>query len=192
MGYSQSSLAVRGQSPDSVLQTLGLVRTGDSESSPESPFVAAILSSGWFLIVANQAEHDIISADILHQLSSSCEAVTCSVEEHVMVSEASGWRGGERVWRVAHDAQASIDHLEVDGELPVAFAAIRERMSALQQDAGGENADTDYYFDIPVELAMSFTGYRHDGGASHSAPAFDILQSTRPTRKGVLRRLFGS
>ena len=192
MGYSQSSLAVRGQSPDSVLQTLGLVRTGNSESSPESPFVAAILSTGWFLIVANQAEHDIISADILHHVSSSGEAVACSVEEHVMVSEASGWRGGERVWRVTHDAKAGIDHLEVDGQLPAAFAAIRARLTALQQDAGGEDADTDYYFDIPVELAMSFTGYRYDGGASDSVPAFEILQSTRPTRKSVLRRLFGS
>src|SRR5687768_12041218 len=107
MGYSQSSLAIIRKSPDAILTTLGLRRTGEREEFPESPFVAASLPSGWLLVVVDGAEHAIISDETLRQLSADCEVVTCTVEEHVMVSEAAGWRDGQRVWRVTHDAQSS-------------------------------------------------------------------------------------
>ena len=194
MGYSQSSLAVIRKSPDAVLTTLCLRGTGQREEFPESPFVAASLPSGWFLVVADGAEHAIIGDDTLRQLSADCEVVTCTVEEHVMVSEATGWRDGQRVWRVAHDAQSSIEHLQTEGELPSAFAAIRDRLSAEQRTAGGKDSDTDYFFDIPVELAMSFSGYRHDAETKGlAADAFEVLESTRsaPAKKSFLQRLFG-
>lgn len=110
-----------------------------------------------------------------------------------MVSEAIGWRDGQRVWRVTHDAQTSIEHLETEGELPSAFAAIRDRLAAEQRTAGGKDSDTDYYFDIPVELAMSFGGYRHDATTQGLAPdAFEVLESIHPTtnKKSFFGRLF--
>ena len=194
MGSSQSSLAVIRKSPDVVLTTLALRPTGQREEFPESPFVAASLPNGWFLVVAEGAEHAIISEEMLRQLSTDCEVVTCTVEEHVMVSEATGWRDGQRVWRVTHDAQRSIEHLQTEGELPSAFASIRDRLSAEQRAAGGEDSDTDYFFDIPVELAMSFSGYRHDAETRGvTTDAFEVLESARsaPTKKSFFQRLFG-
>ena len=111
-----------------------------------------------------------------------------------MVSEATGWRDGQRVWRVTHDAQTGIKHLATDGELPAAFASIRDRLLAEQQTAGGDDAGVDYRFDIPVELAMSFSGYRHDADTKGlAADSFEVLESTPPahTKKSFLRRLFG-
>ena len=194
MGYSQSSLAVIRKSSDAVLATLALRPTGEREEFPESPFVAASLPSSWFLVVADGAEHAVISDDTLRQLSTACEVVTCTVEEHVMVSEATGWRDGQRVWRVTHDAQSSTEHLQTEGELPSAFAAIRDRLSTEQRTAGGKDSDTDYFFDIPVELAMSFSGYRHDATTEGlAADSFEVLESIRPVaaKKSILQRLFG-
>jgi hypothetical protein len=193
MGYSQSSLAVLHKSPDAVLASLALRPTGEREEFPESPFVSASLPSGWFLVVADGAEHDILSEDTLRHLSTACEVVTCTVEEHVMVSEATGWRDGQRLWRVAHDAQTSIEHLQTEGELPSAFLDIRDRLSAEQRTAGGKDSDTDYFFDIPVELAMSFSGYRHEATTQTLAVDwFDVLESVQPptTKKSFFGRLF--
>src|SRR5437016_4796141 len=136
MGFSQSSLGVTGKSSDAVLAALSLRPTGEHEDFPESPFVATTLPSGWFLVVADRAEHEIISDDVLQRLSAGCEVVTCFVEEHVMVSGASGWRDGIRIWRVTHDAQIAFDHLATDAELPTAYPAIRDRLLAEQQNAG--------------------------------------------------------
>jgi hypothetical protein len=180
------------KSPDAVLASLALRPAGEREAFPESPFVSASLPTGWFVVVADGAEHDILSEDTLRQLSTACEVVTCTVEEHVMVSQATRWRDGRRLWRVTHDAQISIEDLQTEGELPSAFAAIRDRLYAEQHTAGGKDSDTDYFFDIPVELAMSFTGYRHDATAQSVVDAFEVLESVQPptTRKSFFGRLF--
>lgn len=98
----------------------------------------------------------------MEHLSSGGEVVTCVVEEHVMYSEATGWRDGRQIWFIRHDAQESIGHLEASGELPSIFFAIRSRLTSQQEAAGGEKADVDYIFDAPVDVAEALTGFRHD------------------------------
>ena len=162
IGYSQSYLTVLGKNPDDVLAILGLRRTGECEDNPDSPCVAANLRNGWYLIVANGAEFDILNEAALSCLSVDCEVTTCDVEEHVMFSKATFWKAGRCVWSVTHDAQQGFGHLATTGELPGTYPPIRERLLAEQQMAGGDKADVDYLFDIPGELAMSFSGYRYD------------------------------
>jgi hypothetical protein len=162
MGYSQAYLTVLGKNPDDVLAILGLRRTGESEDTPDSPCVAASLRDGWFLVVANRAEYDILNSASLSCLSADCEVITCTVEEHVMCSSAAGWKAGRCVWSVTHDAQNGFSHLVTVGELPGTYAPICERLLARQHLAGGDKADVDHRFDIPVELVMSLCGYRYD------------------------------
>jgi hypothetical protein len=193
MGYSQSSLAVKGTTPGVVLTALGLQSTGKREEFPESPLTAANLPSGWFLVVLDRDAQDIISDEMLRQLSMGCEVVTSVVEEHVMASESTCWRDGKRVWRVYHDSNSRIDHLQIDGEVPFTLAAIRDRLSTKQRAAGGKKACVDYFFEIPVELAMSFTGFRHDADTPGLAnDAFEVLEQTLPVpvKKNFFQRLF--
>ena len=96
---------------------------------------------------------------IVQRLSAGCEVITADVEEHVMVSVATGWKDGQRVWSVTHDAQREMEHLQAEGELPAVFTSIRDRLRAEQQEAGGRRADVDHLFDVPVELAQTLTGY---------------------------------
>jgi hypothetical protein len=193
MGYSQSSLAVSGKSPEEVLSAIGLRSTGKREEFPESRYNCANLPNGWFLVIADRAGSEIIDEAALRQLSVGCDVIACSVEEHVMVSEASGWENGSRTWRVVHDAQRGMEHLEAEGEPPAVFPSIRNRLCEEQNAAGGSDSDTDYYFDIPVELAMSFTGYRHDKDTlGLTENSFEVLETVDGRKKSFFRRLFGS
>ncbi len=127
MGYSQSWLAVKGKLPTAVLETLGLRGTGTREEIAESPIVGAELPSGWYLVVAGRSGHRLMRDQTLQRLSAGCEVIACDVEEHVMVSVATGWKDSQRVWSVTHDAQRDMEHLQAEGELPAAFASIQRR-----------------------------------------------------------------
>lgn len=190
MGYSQSWVAVRGKGRATVLAAFGLRPTGAREEVAESPLVGAELPGGWYLLVANQGADALAGEAALAGISTAGEAVTCEVEEHVMVSVASGWRDGRRLWVVGHDAQRGLDHLDAEGALPETFSEMRDRARAAQHAAGG---DADHFFDVPVELAKALTGYRHDEdppGASDEP--FEVLAAAAGGGpKSWLGRLFG-
>ena len=74
--------------------------------------------------------------------------------------------------------------------LPTPFVAIRDRYMA-QQRAEGAEAAVDYIFEVPVELIMHFTGYRHDQNIpDFGAQPFEVLESTVPEKKAWLKWLF--
>ena len=104
-----------------------------------------------------------------------------------MVSRATGWKDGQLRWSVTHDAQQDRLHLDVQGEPPPEFAAIRDQKLA-EQAAG--DSDVDYLFDIPVETARRLTGYRHDEDIPGlSGAVFEVLAP--PKRASFLKRMFG-
>ena len=174
MGYSLSWLAVKGKLPQTVREELGFRASGEREEIPESPLSAAEMPNGWYLIVANRSDEFISDVAMQRLSSGNCELVTCSVEEHVMVSSATGWKNGLRVWSVLHDAQKDLRHLDIQGEPPTEFIAIRDGLLAQKEP---ENCD--YIFDIPVETARSLTGYRYDRDIPGlSGEVFEVLQVT--------------
>jgi hypothetical protein len=176
MGMSISWLAVRA--PEQVvLRALGLVTTGGRDELPaESPIAGAQLPDDWYLVVLDRYEHPLVRDDVLRRVSELGELVAAGAEEHVMCSVASGWREGERVWRARHDPQAGIDHLELEGEPPAGFDAIRSDLLQQQHDAGGRDAEVDYVFEIPLETARRVSGFSYqdaepDGGFVVLRPA---------------------
>jgi len=113
----------------------------------------------------------------------------CFVEEHVMCSCTAGWREGRLVWSVDHFADRGVENLQVKGEPPAPFAAIRDRLRGEQAAAGGQKAGVDYIFDIPVELAEILTGYRHD--TDIEGVSFEVLFGTAPAQRSWWSRLIG-
>lgn len=188
MGYSLSWLAVKGKPPQSVRDELAFRPTGKREEIPESELSAVEMPSGWYLIVSDHTEQ-VCSDDTLQRLSSSgCQLVTCFVEEHVMFSRATGWHDGKMIWSVTHDAQKDRKHLEVQGEPPPQFAAIRDELSAKDMPKV-----CDYLFDVPVETARSVAGYRHDEDVPGlSGEVFEVLESATQKKASFFKRLFGA
>ena len=162
MGYAMSWLAVRGKLPEQVLADLDASPTGRRVPLGDFRFGSCTLPGGWLLVAALKADHRWVSADSLAALSAGAEVVACVVEEHVMVSRAEGWRAGERAWRVLHDGQQGAGHLVAQGDLPGAYARIAAEQRQLQASAGAHEVDE--LFDVPLKLAQSLVGFKHDEG----------------------------
>src|SRR4051812_38540656 len=174
MGASLSWFAVRGKTPETVLKEFGLKNIGKEPS--KTVFCGGALPGGWFLVI--QGRHEFTNEEV-RQLSRGCEVTACFVEEHVMVSRAAGWKNGEQLWCVTHDAQEGDGHLDVEGEPPAGFTAIRARLIKQQETDGG----ADFIFNIPVDLAREITGYSHDETAEITFDNF-----VKPT---LFQRMFG-
>ena len=157
-----SWLAVRGKASEALVQELALTPTGEMTDYGEAMFTGRDLPSGWFLLVINECEHKFIEPSSLRSLSGNCEVIACSIEEHVMVCTSEMWRNGEQVWRIEHDAQQGIDHLSASGAVPEIFFATRAECAGQQEQAGGRKADTDYFFEIPLQTANAIVGFKHD------------------------------
>lgn len=190
MGLCLSWLAIKGKSPQAVREELGFQSTGEEGSFPEFPLSAVVTAQGWYVIAAYREER-VVPDSILQQLASpGCELVTCFLEEHVMVSEAAGWKDGKKVWSVSHDAQKSIKNLVATGDLPEEFAAIRDRLVSQQDEEDADEPGCDYIFDVPLETAKSVTGFSHDVDNG----VFEVLSASasKSSKPSFWKKLFGS
>lgn len=167
MGFAVSWLAVRNNNEASVLASLGLEKTGETEEFPESDWCSTGLGE-WIVVWSNSFE-----PDRFRRAPSKLkgEVIVCDVEEHVMFVSTSAFRDGTLVWRIVHDAQQALDHLTVEGKPPEALARVRaEEVARVNEDR-----DVDFIFEIPVRMAQEVVGFRHDAG---SEPVFDTLRVT--------------
>lgn len=176
MGYAISWLAVRGKPAEAVVSALGLTPTGTKAEYGEAMFTGRALSNGWFLLVINECEHKFTRPESLSSLSNGCDVIGCTVEEHVMVCTAEAWKDGAQIWRLEHDAHKSIEHLSKSGSLPSGYATIESSLSNEQEKAGGKNADTDYFFDIPLQTAKSIVGFKHDEDSGLEEQSFEVFR----------------
>ena len=86
------------------------------------------------------------------------------------------WANGAEHRSVFHDAQQGIKHLEVTSTLPDEFQPIQNRLFAPQDGC----EDTDYVFDIPVELFVALGGIRCDHDIPGAGPErWEILDRRR-------------
>jgi hypothetical protein len=162
MGYAISWLAIKASASEALLENLGLSPSGEKAEYGESLFTGRTLPSGWFILVINECEHKFVKPKALAPLSLLGDVIGCSIEEHVMWSVAELWRNGAQLWRIEHDAQKSISHISSSGFLPDGYAAIERKFADEQKKSGGEQSDTDYFFEIPLQMAESIVGFKHD------------------------------
>src|SRR5207245_8892742 len=97
---------------------------------------------------------------VTERMCRSGEVVCWFVEDHVMVSWASGWRKGNKVWSVVHDCEKGRFHLDIKGEARAELKGIAERLIAEQQAAGGEKAEVEDVYDVTAGIAKALTGCR--------------------------------
>lgn len=179
MGFSISWLAVKGKESEVVLRDLGLTPTGERDELPaESPIGGASLQGGWYVIVFDRYEHELVRDHILQRISEDCEVVAAGAEEHVMCCFAVAWQDGQRIWWSQHDAQKGLYNLEVEGSPPERFDSLRRQRREEQDAAGGDNADVDFIFDIPLEAAKTVCGFSHD----EAAPSEEFAVLARAAR----------
>lgn len=173
MGFRVLLVAVTDKDPEAVHVEYGVTPTGEFEEIAESPVTGAALPSGAYLLYIND---EIVPDDrVFARLSKDASLLSCYANETVMNSFASSWGNGVEQWSVFHDAQQGIKHLETTGKLPDQFSPIQDRLFAEQ----GEIKDTDYMFDIPIELFVALGGVRYDQDIEGADPEpWQILKRT--------------
>lgn len=177
-------MALKKTDADAASGALGLERKGGGLPHPEFEFSGAALPTGWYLVVGDRSGYEFIAYSDLRALSETQDVIVCEVEEHVMYSSAALWRGGACLWKVVHESDHGIYHLETEGEPPAAFESVRAKYVAKQDAEGGEDADVDYIFEVPLRLARDIAGYKHDEvEVAGQEPSFEKLT----VRKGVKR-----
>lgn len=160
MGFHICWVAVRGKPKKDVYSGFRLAATEEIEELPESPLVGATLLGGWTLLFANDPEElPILEPAPLRKHSIGCDLVACLVEEYSMISASVQFCDGEELWWLAYDSSKGLEDLKVRGTLPSQSGPIRDRHLQMQKAA---TTNVDYVFDIPIEIAKSIVGFRHD------------------------------
>jgi hypothetical protein len=109
-----------------------------------------------------------------------------------MASSSELWRAGKRKWAIAHLGEEGPKGLLAEGDLPECFASIRREMEEAQRAAGGDAAGVDHMFEIPLKVAQTLVGFRHDEMCPHmSEQQFEVLSRPAP-KKGFIAKLFGA
>jgi len=190
MGYALTWTAIKGSTPEQVHEVLSLQGTGTRVEIAETGLTGATLPGGWYLVTSDHAPLNLTDKELLAKLSELGDVIVCDVEEHCMVSFSAQWQNGKQLWCITHDAQNGIEHLDSEGAPPPSFAEIRDRLQAEQIAAKAGKERVDYIFDIPVEVASSITGYRHDRSIpGDPQDLFEVLVSTKTERRPWWKKL---
>jgi len=191
MGYAITWCAVREVAADQLLSHLGLAATGETGEAPESRFSTARLTTGWRLIWSSRYGCPILTKGI-PAFSGGHEVVLCQIEEHVMASSAELWVSGNREWWISHDGEDGPKGLDTEGRLPQCFASIREEMEDVQRAEGGDDADVDYIFEIPLKVSQTVVGFKHDENYESIVQGSFMVLSGRRGGKSFLSRLLAA
>jgi hypothetical protein len=190
MGFAITWCAVREEAADQLLAHFGLSATGETEEDPESRFSTAKLTTGWRLIWSNKNGCPILMKGV-STFAGEHDVVVRQIEEHVMASSAELWSSGTRRWWLSHEGEDGPKGLETDGMLPQCFATIRKEMEEAQHADGGDEADVDHIFEIPLKVAQTLVGFKHDENYEQVVEGTFIVLSGGKSEKGFLSRLFG-
>jgi hypothetical protein len=163
LGISLAWVAIEAAAPEDIRPLLGLAETGSGGNFYSFPIADISLANGWYLLTAMRCDHAIRSDRTLSKLSITNTVVACSIEEHVMFISASLWRDGNELWSVTHRGGDFGDtDLVVKGAPPDNFEDVRARCFSAQEQGRHDILRVDYVADIPLILAESITGFRHD------------------------------
>ncbi len=161
MGFKICWIAFQDLRKDQILDHIGFLDSGEADPANEAPFSGVEIPAGWFIVFVNQ--YGFVTPDRLASWSIQSRIIACQIHEGIMASEAYGYRQGQHIWHVEHEAYKGIGHLLVEGSPPPAFEAI-EKQERLRQATGPkfESFKIDCIFEIPVATAFAECGYRHD------------------------------
>jgi len=177
VGFSLSWLAIKDTDAEEVCSGLGLVKRGGSRVVPDFEFSGATLATGWYVVVGDRSGYEFLACCDLQALSETQDVIVCEVEEHVMYSSAALWRGGACLWKIVHEADHGFYHLETEGQPPTEFESVRAEYVAKQDAEGGDDADVDYVFEVPLLFARRIAGYKHDEvEVAGQEPSFEELE----------------
>ena len=175
MGITASWLAVQGQDREVYLERLGLTKVGECSDPLNSEYTCAELPNGWFVVVANARQFELIPA--LKSVSAKDFVLGGQMVETVNFCQLCGYEGGAQVWSVVHDVDIDLDGVQVAGDPPSAFAELHAQVTKELEEG---SRDVDYMFDLPLELSGAVCGFQ--------PYEFEFFEWTQLVRKDQLSK----
>ena len=176
MSFDVSWAAFSKVRKQEVLAAANLQDTGEHDEANEAPFSCAELPNGWTVLYANSSTY---TYENIKRISANHAVLSVIIQEYVPTSLAAFHVRGEEIWSVYHEGNAGVLDLTLTGAVPPQTTAIRDRLSVMQQSEG-KASRVDHMFDVPVELAESICGYRHDRWRfSWGQPVFTVAKPRR-------------
>jgi hypothetical protein len=148
---------------EQVARDLGLAPAPSDfdEDAANSSYEAAVLPSGWVLLVRRMEGEGIVAERaLLEKLSSGRRVVGCDEESHVMYSASSEWREGREVWAVIHSSEQAADHLDARGDLPPSWTDVKDEWTTKHAEGASDEEGVDYFYEVPLEVAKLVVGHR--------------------------------
>ena len=170
MGFKIAWFACSDRSLDSMVDALGMRRTGERDDCPDAEFCALAMPSGIALIVNSfGGDAEFLFGDVGEPILAKGELLACYINETTMMSQIASYRDGAVVWSVTHDAERGLDNLVVNGVPPEPFEDIRDRLRGRQAEPGNE---ADHLFELAEDLGEALTGFHH---AKDAVADFEVL-----------------
>lgn len=177
MGFHLSWIATKGIEKNDVLRHFELEASGEFEEVPESEWTFLNVQNGWNIFIWNETELLDSAAAALTDARTDAEAIIALVAEGAMVCVCSGWKAGKKIWSISHDSSKALTNLDFEGDLPDSFESLREKC----EEAQTGTTEVDYFFDVPLDVARSICGYKHDQwDESLGESPFETLNSLKP------------
>ncbi|MFG2444352.1 hypothetical protein ACGFQG_15915 [Nocardia fluminea] len=169
MGYMTSWVAVRGDVPGDLFDELGLIDLEGRSVAQESDFAAAALRGGWVTVLVRDTHPGYpYRPDLLARLSRRAELVTCHESTYGPESASARWCNGQQVWKAEHLAETT--EVTVEGDVPDVFDELMSAAGVRSAQGSG----IDEFYEVPVELAKSITGFRQDEAVRGAPPAIRL------------------
>lgn len=175
MSINLTWFAIQGVDPETFLERAGFEDTGEPDEYYEAETCGGQMPDGWYVLVTEKM--GLVDPAKLKQWSAGGRLIACVVYEGAMNSLAMEWRDGKQVWSVFWDGSAEEKQLQVEGQLPESFEAIKTDITNLQAEADRDGGEVDLVFELPLDLAEEITGFRHDqAGFDEDIPVFNVLE----------------
>jgi hypothetical protein len=107
-----------------------------------------------------------------------------SLEEHVMSRSCAAWARGRKQWSVTHKGDEGTRHLKVTGKVPQDFAALKRAAFEAQSLEGGDDAEIDHVFELPLHYFRVRAGLDVENNFDVAGAGFEQLYI------GTVRRLW--
>jgi hypothetical protein len=176
MGFQVGWVGIKTDSPEQVLNDLGLQRTENTENFPDYNMATISLQNGWFILHVNEFLSPLLEDDKLSKLSEQSEVVSCQVHERIMVSMVSCFSSGKKFFSSIHNAQLGLIHIEEHGDLPNIYNKVKAEAVVNQKNID----NMDFYFEIPVGFADEIVGFKHDKNFSNGQLFNEVLHHPKP------------
>lgn len=182
--------------PRDLVPPLGFQLGIETDALPYDEWWVGTLRSNDMTVFWSEAEEFVTDVTTeLAQLSQTGDVYACRVNETSMHALAICYSQGHEKWRIEWRGQDGPlpENLVASGALPEGFASLVQK----QTEAQAQDATTDYFFEVPLDVVSTAAGFRHDYDMTNKAFSrfFRITEATGSIavapKKGILAKLFG-